>query len=359
MNEIDGQGRTIIDEQHIGRYVVLDTLLPNDNVTWINEMNGRQRDSGRIVYFAARNGDHPRNISGETPKLYAKDAKNVIKIVSTVNDVQNEDQGLFSMVLPAELYQASGPYEDAYIAFEQDGQIKSTVNISFRVYPNGMTITSSQSKIYISEIDQLIADLKQRIDPTRLQLETLEGIAKDLQSNIADDEQLIRSQRVPTLTGDNVFTADQIFNGNLSGSGIEALKNALTDQYLSIDQNSMTALNGFSFGNENVKCTKLTLPSGHSLVNLNLIMETPETFGAGQSAVAVKLPTNFAPQKGFFWLPGLGLITSLQVNEKIIQATLNEDGTIKVFSRSGIISTDANSGGILRLHTTYMIQGVT
>lgn len=355
MSEVDGQGRTIIDEQHIGRYVVLDTLLPNENVTWINEMNGRQRDSGRIVYFAARNGDHPRNISGETPKLYAKDANNVIKVVSTVNDVQNEDQGLFSMVLPAELYQASSPYEDAYIAFEKDGQINSTVNIYFRVYPNGMTITSSQSKLYISEIDQLIADLKQQISPTKLQLETLEGIAKNLQSNIADDAQLIRGQRVPTLTGDNVFTADQIFNGNLSGSGIDALKNALTDQYLSIDQNSMTALNGFSFGNNKSDCTKLTLPSGHSLVNLNLRMETPETFGAEQDAVAVKLPTNFAPQKGYFFLPGLGLITSLQVNEKIIQATLNEDGTIKVFSRSGIISTDANSGGTLRLHTTYMI----
>ncbi|QKT14996.1 BppU family phage baseplate upper protein [Limosilactobacillus reuteri] len=351
----DSIGRTIVEEDHRGRYIVLDTLLPDENVTWVNEMSGRQGDAGRIVYFAAMNDGHPRDISGETPKLYAKDAKNVVKVISTVDDVQDEERGLFSMRLPAELYEAAGPYEEAYIAFEQDGMVKSTVNLSFRVYPNGMTITSSQSKPYISEIDQLIADLKQRIDPTRLQLETLEGIAKDLQSNIADDEQLIRSQRVPTLTGDNVFTADQIFNGNLSGSGIEALKNALTDQYLSIDQNSMTALNGFSFGNENVKCTKLTLPSGHSLVNLNLIMETPETFGAEQSAVAVKLPTNFAPQKGFFWLPGIGVITSLNTNEKIIQATLNEDGTIKVFSRSGIISTDANSGGILRLHTTYMI----
>ena len=351
----DSIGRTIVEEDHRGRYIVLDTLLPDENVTWVNEMNGRQGDAGRIVYFAAMNGGHPRDISGETPKLYAKDAKNVVKVISTVDDVQDEERGLFSMRLPAELYEAAGPYEEAYIAFEQDGMVKSTVNLGFRVYPNGMTITSGQSKIYISEINQLMADLKAAIEPNRLQLETLEEIAKDLQTNIEDDKQLIHAQRVPTLTGGNVFTGDQTFEGNLSGAGIDALRKSVTDTYTNIDQTGMTALNGFTIGNHTGSCIKIKLPSGHSIVSLSITLETPQQFGAEESQVVLKIPTNFAPAKGFFWLPGLGVITDENKNVKLIQATLNEDGTIKVFSRSGIIASDKNAGGLLRFNSVYVL----
>ena len=56
-----------------GKYAVIDTTLSITDSTPIPGLNGRQGDSGRIVYFALKDGRLPHNLDGQDVTLEVKD----------------------------------------------------------------------------------------------------------------------------------------------------------------------------------------------------------------------------------------------------------------------------------------------
>ena len=86
------------------KYALVNTQFNQTDVTLIEQLNGRQGDSGRIVYFSLRDGNIPHDISNQNIAIIVKDAAGKIKILSTVNNVISTTGGLFSMVMPGELW---------------------------------------------------------------------------------------------------------------------------------------------------------------------------------------------------------------------------------------------------------------
>ena len=133
-----------IAETKQGKFTVINTNIDMTEVTVINSMNGRQGDNGRIQYFALKDGQVPHNLTGEDIFIAVKDAASKIKRVSGVHEWVSRQGGLFSMLLPSDMYQAAGEVQEAYIAITSDsGSIVSSIPITFRVVENNIIFTAN------------------------------------------------------------------------------------------------------------------------------------------------------------------------------------------------------------------------
>lgn len=210
-----------------GRYVVVDTTLSITDSTPIKELNGRQGDNGRIVYFALKDGRLPHNLDGQDVALEVKDAAGKIKVVNGIYDMVSATAGLFSMLIPAEVYQAAGDVEEAYLVVKDDkATVISSIPITFTVFANGIILSANASQHYIDTIQKVIDEFNKKIGITSASLETQENALKTLTSTLENINNQINTAQLAGVNVQNTFKELQHFDGGATLNGKDiALEN--------------------------------------------------------------------------------------------------------------------------------------
>ncbi|WJD85321.1 BppU family phage baseplate upper protein [Limosilactobacillus fermentum] len=207
--------------QSQGRYAVVNTLLDTTDVTLIDSLSGRQGDNGRIVYFAIKDGNLPHNLDGQNVVLTAKDSAGKVKQISGVKDMISATGGLFSMLIPGEMYQSAGDIEEAYLSVQDGtGTVISSIPVTFTVLANNILFTANASKDYIDSVQQavdeansLISGLNDNIKAQQLAYETLQTSVKNLSAQID-------SKQVAMLNVANHFTETATFDKGITANTI-------------------------------------------------------------------------------------------------------------------------------------------
>lgn len=202
-----------------GRYVVVNTLLDTTDVTLVNELNGRIGDSGRQVYFAAKDGNLPHDLTNQDAFIRAKDSAGKVKQVTGIADRIKPTAGLFSMYIPSEFYQASGDIEEAYLAItDLAGNLVSSVPLTFRVLENNLIITANGSQDYIDRIDKFVNEMRGKIDTLTNSIDSQNRAYISLKNALDVYTDLISKNAVATLGSDNIFTGVNSFNKLVTGT---------------------------------------------------------------------------------------------------------------------------------------------
>lgn len=229
-----------------GKFAVVDTTLSITDSTPIPGLNGRQGDSGRIVYFALKDGRLPHNLDGQDVTLEVKDAAGKIKVVNGIYDMISATAGLFSMLIPAEVYQAAGDVEEAFLVVtDQQNLVISSIPITFTVFANGIIVSANTSREYVASVEEMISDAKDKIENVQEAIDDQALAYNSLKSAVDNTVSMIQANQVATLSGNNILMGPNKFTqpitGNLSGnaaSADKAAKNALPFKYkVAVDLN--------------------------------------------------------------------------------------------------------------------------
>lgn len=203
-----------------GKYAVVDTTLSITDATVIKELNGRQGDNGRVVYFALKDGRLPHNLDGQDVQLSVKDAAGKVKVLTGIYDMISATAGLFSMLIPAEFYQAAGDVEEAYLAVIDDkNMVISSIPITFTVFANSIIISANASKDYISSVNDLIKSAKEQVSKISDNIEAQQIAYDSLKNALKVMTSLINEKQVATLNSSNEFSQGNTFNQNVRIKG--------------------------------------------------------------------------------------------------------------------------------------------
>lgn len=203
-----------------GRYVVVDTTLSITDSTPIPGLNGRQGDNGRIVYFALKDGRLPHNLDGQDVTLQVKDAAGKVKIVNGIYDMISATAGLFSMLIPAEVYQAAGDVEEAFLVVtDQQHLVISSIPITFTVFANGIILSANASKDFISGVKEAIDQANELVKGLNDSIEVQNIAYKTLQESLNKMINAINSNQVAVKTAKNVYSEQNVFNDNVDFNG--------------------------------------------------------------------------------------------------------------------------------------------
>ncbi|MFL2020433.1 glycerophosphodiester phosphodiesterase family protein [Weissella hellenica] len=193
-----------------GRFVILDTTLAKTDATLIDELSGRQGDNGRIVYFALKDGQFPHDLTGQDVQLEVKDSAGKVKVIHGINERVSDEGGLFNLIIPTEVYQASGDVQEAYLAVVDVKGVKITsIPIAFTVFENGIIISANASQDYLSSVDKMIADAYKKIDDLTTYYDTLNDKIDDLTN-------AVNKNQVALLDSDNTFSKSLTVKGGIS-----------------------------------------------------------------------------------------------------------------------------------------------
>ena len=193
-----------------GRFVILDTTLAKTDATLIDELSGRQGDNGRVVYFALKDGQFPHDLTGQDVQLEVKDSAGKVKVIHGINERVSDEGGLFNLVIPAEVYQASGDVQEAYLAVVDDKGVKITsIPIAFTVFENGIIISANASQDYLSSVDKMVADAYKKIDNLSAYYDTLEDKIKALTD-------AVNKNQVALLNSNNTFNKALTVKGGIT-----------------------------------------------------------------------------------------------------------------------------------------------
>lgn len=193
-----------------GRFVILDTTLAKTDATLIDELSGRQGDNGRVVYFALKDGQFPHDLTGQDVQLEVKDSAGKVKVIHGINERVSDEGGLFNLIIPAEVYQASGDVQEAYLAVVDDKGVKITsIPIAFTVFENGIIISANASQDYLSSVDKMIADAYKKIDDLTAYYDTLNNKIKALTD-------AVNKNQVALLNSDNTFNKSLTVKGGIT-----------------------------------------------------------------------------------------------------------------------------------------------
>ncbi|MCS9983693.1 DUF2479 domain-containing protein [Weissella paramesenteroides] len=203
-----------------GRYAVVNTLLNITDVTLIESLNGRQGDNGRIVYFAIKDGSLPHNLTNQDVKVVAKDSQGKIKVISGIKDLISAQAGLFSMLMPAEIYQSSGDMEEAYLQIVDDtNTVISSVPITFTVVANNILMTANASDDYIDSIQKAVDKANEIINGLSNNIQAQSVAYNALSSALESISEQVNSKQVALKNVSNTFTADNIYSGKETYNG--------------------------------------------------------------------------------------------------------------------------------------------
>ena len=193
-----------------GRFIILDTTLAKTDATLIDELSGRQGDNGRIVYFALKDGQFPHDLTGQDVQLEVKDSAGKVKVIHGINERMSDKGGLFNLIIPAEVYQASGDVQEAYLAVVDDNGVKITsIPIAFTVFENGIIISANASQDYLSSVDKMIADAYKKIDDLTAYYDTLKDKIQALTN-------AVNKNQVALLNTDNTFSKSLTVKGGIT-----------------------------------------------------------------------------------------------------------------------------------------------
>lgn len=203
-----------------GRYAVVNTLLNITDVTLIESLNGRQGDNGRTVYFAIKDGNLPHNLTNQDVKVIAKDGQGKIKVISGIKDLISAQAGLFSMLMPAELYQSSGDMEEAYLQIvDNTGTVISSVPITFTVVANNIIMTANASADYIDSVQKAVDQANKIINGLSNNMQAQSVAYSALSSALASISEQINSKQVALKNVSNDFTGDNTHSGKETYNG--------------------------------------------------------------------------------------------------------------------------------------------
>lgn len=241
-----------------GKFAVINTILNRNDMTIIDALNGRVGDNGRIVNFALKDGDLPHDLSGQDVFIRAKDASGAIKQISGIYNMISMTGGLFSMLIPSEMYQAAGDITDAYVAITDDkGLVVSSIPIGFSILENNMVVTANASQLYIDDVNKLIKKVNSDLESTQNAVDSQKRSVDSLNSILEDVKKSIDSNTVVKLPSDNVMTGNNKFtkpiDGNILGNAASADKSLKADNATQAD-NSLNA-NKASFANKALHTT--------------------------------------------------------------------------------------------------------
>lgn len=223
-----------------GKYVVLDTTVGSTRSVIVPQLSGHQGDSGRIVYLAIKDGTTPHNMDGQKLVLKAKDASGTPKVSDTMTAVDSSAGGLVQFTVPAQFYQADGPYSTAYFELRSTSSdtVISTINVSFEVLESATIMTTGQSEIYNNEMgnrmEKVNESITNQLKNLQEQVNTASTLVKTAQASLDAVSAAAKANSFATLSGDNKFTGNNNFGGtttinNLSSPTIDSLKNTLTN----------------------------------------------------------------------------------------------------------------------------------
>ena len=203
-----------------GRFAVVDTVLSKTDATIIDALSGTQGDSGRIVNFALKDGSFAHNLDGQDVSLQVKDAAGKVKIVNGIYDRIDVTRGLFSMLIPGDVYQAAGDVEEArLVVTDSNNTVISSIPIIFTVFANGVVISANASKDYIDSIQKILDEFNERITTTSNNLETVKTAVNSLNDAITNYTDLENTKAAAVKTSTNEFTENNTFDKDLTVKG--------------------------------------------------------------------------------------------------------------------------------------------
>lgn len=203
-----------------GRYAVLDTTLTKMDATVVDGLSGRQGDSGRVVYFAMKDGNLPHNLDGQDVSLEVKDAAGKVKVINGIYNMISATGGLFSMLIPAEFYQSAGDVEEAYLAVkDSNSTVISSIPITFTVFANGIILSANASQDYIDTIQKSIDDFDKQVSSTNNNLEAVKTAINSLNDAITNYTDLVNTKAVAVKTSTNEFTENNTFDKDITVKG--------------------------------------------------------------------------------------------------------------------------------------------
>ncbi|MCK8605129.1 BppU family phage baseplate upper protein [Leuconostoc citreum] len=200
------------------KYAIVNTQLNQMDATLIEQLNGRQGDGGRVVNFSIRDGEMPHDISNQNISLVVKDYQGKIKVISTITNIISSIGGLFSMIIPPEMYQAAGEIEVGYLRISDSSNVVITsIPITFNVLANNVIMTSNASDDYIDTVQKLIDEADSRIKVVSDNIEAQQIAFNSLQVSLQNTNNAINSHQLPTLSGKNLWSEENTFIEPISG----------------------------------------------------------------------------------------------------------------------------------------------
>lgn len=238
-----------------GKYVVLDTTVGSTRSVAVPQLSGHQGDAGRIIYLAIKDGTTPHNMDGQKLVLKAKDASGTPKVSDTMTAVDSSAGGLVQFTVPAQFYQADGPYSTAYFELRSTSSdtVISTINVSFEVLESATIMTTGQSAIYNNEMSNTMesvnASINNQLQVLQDQVSNAAALAKTAQSSLDALTAAAKANSFAALSGSNTFTGNNTFNGNttidnLSSPTIDNLKSTLTNNINAVSNSVSSQLAG-------------------------------------------------------------------------------------------------------------------
>ena len=322
------------------KYAIVNTQLNQVNATLIEQLNGRQGDSGRVVYFSLKDGNVPHDISNQRIEIIVKDSSGTIKVLSTINNVISSVGGLFSMIVPGELYQSAGDVQEAFMRiYDNKNIVITSIPITFTVFANNIILTSNASETYIDSVQQAINEANELIlglnDNIKAQKTAYDILKSSLE--VVNDE--INNAQVAKINTTNEFSKVQNFTGGvqLNGvditpdselvhkhgdekiSGIKEYENQIVGDasgiktYQALDYNS-----NFCTGTYPIFAT---IKNGICSLEINLKLNT----GANTDTIIVNLPVELRPANNV-WSRSI-IHNSLSQDVRLY---IQKDGTFKV-----------------------------
>ncbi|WP_206336046.1 BppU family phage baseplate upper protein [Weissella confusa] len=207
--------------QSQGRYAVVNTLLDTTDVTLIDSLSGRQGDNGRIVYFAIKDGNLPHNLDGQNVVLTAKDSAGKVKQISGVHDMISATGGLFSMLIPGEMYESAGDIQEAYLSVQDGaGAVISSIPVTFTVLANNILFTANASKDYIDSVQKAVDEANSRISGLNDNIKAQQLAYETLKTSVENLAGQIDSKQVALLNVANHFTDTATFDKGITASNV-------------------------------------------------------------------------------------------------------------------------------------------
>ncbi|MCC8439249.1 hypothetical protein CRI85_02660 [Leuconostoc pseudomesenteroides] len=202
-----------------GKFAIINIILNRNDITIVDALNGRVGDSGRLINFALKDGDLPHDLSGQNAFIRAKDASGAVKQISGIYNMVSMTGGLFSMLIPSEMYQSAGDVTDAYLAVtDENGLVVSSIPIGFSILENNMVITANASQLYIDDVNQLIKKINSDLESTQNAVDSQKRSIDSLNSVLEDVKNAIDNNTVAKLPGDNVMTGNNKFTKPIDAS---------------------------------------------------------------------------------------------------------------------------------------------
>lgn len=234
------------------QYIIVDTTLQMNDTMWIDELNGRQGDGGRVVHFAIKDGTigtgenaplKPYSLENKRVRLEVRDAQDKVKVVSDAK-VEDAAAGLVTMIIPRNLYLAPGETKAGYLSIlpindDYDDSDVTTVDIGFRVYENKVFATTGADEHFNGEIETMIksakssltklgeslqeqanktlGDLNEKSDVLGSKLDTQAGSYANLATLLKTLTTKIDENNVAVLTDDQTFTGNNVFKKVIDG----------------------------------------------------------------------------------------------------------------------------------------------